>query len=901
VILAFADVEVDLDRYELRRSGRPVPVEPQVFDVLAYLAGNAGRLVSKEELLDSVWGDRFVSESALTSRIKAARRSVGDDGQRQRIIATVHGRGYRLMVPVDERHSVVERREQLAELNRRSPLLERDGVLDELTSAVQAAAAGAGRVACVGGDAGLGKTALIGRFVVDVADRAVVLAAAADDLSTPRPLGPIRDIVEQLPSSLRPSAGRDPRPEDVRAAVEALAAESGRAVVVILEDVHWADDATLDVVRYLARRVRVLPVVLVLTYRVETADVGDPLRRLLGLLRGPEVVRVVLEPLTPAAVASLCAGSPHNANDVYRVTGGNPLFVVELVAAPLDTVPETIRDVVLGRCSLLPEGTLDVLRGLAVVPGRVPRTLAGQLAADDGWSACERAGLLDGSATHVWFRHELVRRAVEETMTPSERVHAHRTVARLLHAQGAEPARIVHHAIAANDVDLVVTVAPVAAVDAQRTGAHRQALEHLNAALEYRDRISAATQTELLTRRAHSLYLLNRFEESFRCGQEAVAVAETVDDSRLLLEALLALGRSALWARGPTLGAAVERRALDIAGDAGDPELRAVAHADMARALGELVTIGSVAQGNRTALEHASHAFRLADDLDRDDLRGYALMYRGAERLALGDDAGAGDIDAAITLLEPVRADLAVRACVNASGASFRAGRLAAAERYIELGFQLSPDTEFFSGEFRLALTRASLRAARGDWGDAIAELRAILTLEVQPGIMAPLARSLLARLLARQGQFADAEQVLAGAESNGHDTEIRVLGPIVIARTELAWLSASDDDLADVARPVLEVATATGNQTIAAELSRYLQRAGFATPPVRSAPEPWASSLRGDWSEAARRWAKRDDRYEQALELLAGESRDARVAALDLLRSLGATGTLDAVRRRRR
>jgi len=97
----FADVELDLDRYEIRRHGSAVPVEPQVFDVLAYLAARGDRVVSKEELLDNVWGDRFVSESALTSRIKSARRAVGDDGQAQRVIATVNRRGYRMTAPVD--------------------------------------------------------------------------------------------------------------------------------------------------------------------------------------------------------------------------------------------------------------------------------------------------------------------------------------------------------------------------------------------------------------------------------------------------------------------------------------------------------------------------------------------------------------------------------------------------------------------------------------------------------------------------------------------------------------------------------------------------------------------------------------------------------------------------------
>jgi pimeloyl-ACP methyl ester carboxylesterase/DNA-binding winged helix-turn-helix (wHTH) protein len=98
----FEDCELDTDVFELRRAGEPVKVEPQVFDVLAHLVLHRDRVVPKEELLDEVWGDRFVSESALTSRIKAARQTLGDDGQAQRCIRTVHGRGYRFVAPVDE-------------------------------------------------------------------------------------------------------------------------------------------------------------------------------------------------------------------------------------------------------------------------------------------------------------------------------------------------------------------------------------------------------------------------------------------------------------------------------------------------------------------------------------------------------------------------------------------------------------------------------------------------------------------------------------------------------------------------------------------------------------------------------------------------------------------------------
>ena len=102
VIFAFGEFELDLAVAELRRAGARIPVEPQVFEVLAHLVAHRDRVVAKEELLDTVWGSRFVTEAALTSRIKQARQALGDDGRTQRLVRTVHGRGYRFVGTVHE-------------------------------------------------------------------------------------------------------------------------------------------------------------------------------------------------------------------------------------------------------------------------------------------------------------------------------------------------------------------------------------------------------------------------------------------------------------------------------------------------------------------------------------------------------------------------------------------------------------------------------------------------------------------------------------------------------------------------------------------------------------------------------------------------------------------------------
>lgn len=167
VTYVFGDCELDDRRLTLSRGGQPEPVEPQVFDLLHYLIRERGRVVTKEELLDELWGDRFVSESALTTRIRSARRAVGDDGTRQSVIRTAHGRGYEFIAEVVEREDAAEPAPAPAAATpdepataRRLPapvteLIGRDDILDELEERIDEH-----RFLTLIGPGGVGKTAL---------------------------------------------------------------------------------------------------------------------------------------------------------------------------------------------------------------------------------------------------------------------------------------------------------------------------------------------------------------------------------------------------------------------------------------------------------------------------------------------------------------------------------------------------------------------------------------------------------------------------------------------------------------------------------------------------------------------------------------------------------------------
>lgn len=887
---AFDDFVLDFDALELRRSGVVVPTEPQVFDVLAHLVRNRDRVVPKEELLDTVWGDRFVSESALTSRIRDARRAVGDDGSRQHVIRTVHGRGYRF---------VADRTEHVGSVHGLAPvttaLVERDDELRAMRELLdRAIASGHGSVVLVSGEAGVGKSSLCAELCREAAARATVLTGRCDDLLTPRAMGPLRDVAATFGGVLAGAVDSGDHDKVVEATFALL--REGPSVLVV-EDMHWADDATIDLVRVVGRRISAVPALLVLTYRDDEIDPTGAFRRALGSFTSEFTRRIELAPLSCDGVRVLAADSAVDADALHEITRGNPFFVSEVLAGGSGAVPATVRDAVLARVARLGDGTRAFLGVLSVVPARVSRALAARLAdhASECLAEAERRGVLNGNADEVWFRHELARRAVETSMTAAERVDAHRRVLEvLLDDRPAEASRIVHHADGAGDVDRLVEWAPRAMADAARLGAHGEAALLGELVLAREGALSAAVEAHVATVAAYSLYLLNRFEDSYSMSARAVAAGERAQDARLLSDALGVFSRAAFWARGSHAATEAAVQAVELLRELDDRPRLALAMAEVARVRSNLGTLGVVAEPSAGALEAAESALALAEELGRPDLVSQALTYRGSSRLALGDTNGWRDLDRATALVgDDSRIELVVRAYVNWSGSALRAGRLEEALAHVDRGLACAADGEFFAGEYRLELTRQSALLASGRWAEAEVGLRELLGRRGDPGNMRPLAQVLLAQLLARTGRLGEAESTLRPAvERASVSDEVLLVGPVAEAAVETAWLAG--DRVPAIAAHALALAHRRRHRLTLGAVTRRLQRAGEAVPGVPDAPGPWGAATTGDPRAAAAGFDRLCERYEAAVELTcAGDA-----AGLRRLRDIGATAVVARLQR---
>jgi DNA-binding CsgD family transcriptional regulator/tetratricopeptide (TPR) repeat protein len=770
-----------------------------------------------------------------------------------------------------------------------SPLLEREDLLATLASA----AAEGGRLVFVGGEAGVGKTALLRAFEAQLGGH--VLRGSCENLGTPTPLGPFVDIAAESDGKL---AALVAEAADPRTVARAVLDELVEPVLVVLEDVHWADAATLDALRVLGRRIDGTRGLVIATYRDDEVESGHPLRTVLGeLASAPGVSRVRVPRLSLEAVRELAGPIGADAAAIHALTGGNPFFVTEILAVGNASLPETVRDAVLARAASLRGAERRLLEVVALVPGRAELWLLDAVFAGDleHLDACLAAGMLHEDGDAVAFRHELARLALESTVPPGRRHVLHGRLVDALRTRSHDDldlARLAHHAERAGDGAAVLEYAPAAARRAASAASHREAAQHYAQALRFADGLPARDRAELLDLFALEAQLTGLSAEAAEAWEEASDLHRARGDR-------VAAGRSLSWLTRAFIPVGRNADAETASREAID-ELESVEPgSDLARAYAAQAYVRMLNRDNADGIVWGTRSAELAERLGDLDTLAYALNMIGTSYVMAGEiETGIEHLERSLALAREHDLWLWIGPALTMLGSGLgEMYELDRSERYLHEHLAFADEHDLWPNYSRAWLSLVEMYTGR--WDQATATAQRVLA-EADDPISRISALIALGRVRARRGDpGADAlDEALELALPGGH---LQRLGHVRAARAEAAWLAGDARRTVEEARASYQLALEKRHLWFAGELAYWQRVAGSLDAWPEWVAEPWRLQLSGAPEAAAVVWSERHCPYEAARALGESEGERSLLDGLAALEALGATPAAQAVRQRLR
>jgi DNA-binding CsgD family transcriptional regulator/tetratricopeptide (TPR) repeat protein len=772
-------------------------------------------------------------------------------------------------------------------------LLERERSFADLAEWLGAVGKSGGCIALVGGEAGIGKTALLQEFTRQLPDTRV-LWGACDALFTPRPLAPLHDIARQTQGALLAAITSGATRDLVFSAT--LDELERTATLVVFEDLHWADEATLDLLKYLGRRISRTRAMLAVTYRDDEVSPQHPLRLVIGDLPRASTHRMALSPLSEPAVAQLAHQAGQPAKGLHGITGGNPFYVTEALAATTGSVPITVRDAVLARAARLSPAAREVAELVCIVPGKTEGWLLEQTVAPDEASieSCLSIGMVRDANGALAFRHELARRALEDTLSRARRQFLHgRVLAALALQPDTSTARLAHHADGARKADEVLRHAPLAAAQAASVGAHREAASHYQLALRYADTLPPDGRASLQDQLSYECYLTGQIELATEARRAALSIWRDLGERVKEGDTLRWLGRLS-WIAGQY------EEASQYGIDAVAKLESLPPSPELAMAYCERADLDMEAHEAESATKWAERAMRLAERWANDRILSDALHTRGLVRLIGGEVSGWADLQRSLQLALAGGLQEQVASTYTdlvAMAVSHRQYDQAA--RYLSAGLAYCDVHDLdFIGPYILAY-RARMKFEQGNWNDASEDAEAVLRHpRTRPNTHIPALRT-LGHLRIRRGD-PDARGPLEEARVlAGPNPVLQRIGTLAAINAEAAWLAGDRQAVLRAVQPAYELSRQRRDPRMNGELAAWLWRVDALVDPPPHIAKPYALEISGDWGGAAQLWKELGCPYEYASLLAWHGSDPEQREALTILEQLGASPAAKALRQR--
>ncbi|MET9328295.1 AAA family ATPase [Tsukamurella sp. NPDC003166] len=767
-------------------------------------------------------------------------------------------------------------------------LIERDDDLSVLVAHAARARAGEGSMVLVTGEAGAGKSSLLEEFASGDHGLRVVWGAC-DPLGTPRPLGPLFDVAAALGEPTRAALTSA---EHAYQIFDAVAADLAReATLLIIDDAHWADQGTTDLLRHLLRRIRRISALVVVGAR--SGESADVVRLLSGdIARTAGSASIAVRPLSARGVAQLVGELPLDPQVLHRVTAGNAFFVTQMIEHQGQTLPATVRDAVLARTVGLPAACWEVMNLLACAPGPLSDAVLGPLGVStEALRRLDELHLIHRTGRGIAFRHDLCRLAVLEVIPPGAEPQLHR---RLLAAYdgvgGTDPVIVAHHAAAAGDRERLRIATIDAARYCARSGAHRQSAEFYRMALDA-GAVGGpdSDDAELLEALAAECYLIDRLDEAVDAGERALAARRAARDEEGMRSAHNALAVYHWYNADRTTADDHVRAAVGDGDDTSDSVHRGHAFAMSAF----LAMQSSQVDDAREALRHADAIARACGSVE---LAARVSIISGVCDV-LTERSSARDAVLDLLAHGPEHLDEIYSSGYSNLGAlDVEQRRLPEAAELLGRAIEMTLERDLPVCRVWQVGSRGRLALITGDWPAAVADSSTVLD---GPG--APLARiwpSLVRGLVSVRSTGLPAPELDTAWELAARYGEpLRVL-PAASALTEQQWLTGIPDPRVGAVAELLDRYGAAGTQWALGDLALWARRAGGTGEPAGVVAGPYRSWLDGDIAGAALEFGRIGAVYDAAVASVESGGDRAVAAGLTSLDGLGAFAVADKLRR---
>lgn len=759
-------------------------------------------------------------------------------------------------------------------------LVEREKEISQLDKAAERTFAGRGGIVLLSGEAGIGKTVLLEDFRLRLkrGEAHKLFWSGCDPLLTPRPLGPLHDVATRISTDVLELLEAGAPPASIFAALYDDLEQIQQPVVLVFEDVHWADNATLDLFKYLGRRVSFLQCLLIISFRDDEIDQQHALNTVIDVLPSAHTTRISIKPLSEQGVEQLAKNVDRDSGDLYEITAGNPFFVTELLASDENSqtsLPASIRDAINSRLSRLTPPERNFLETISLIPNAVSQdlveTLCGQIGEICAQACVARSLLQINEDNSVRFRHELARLATLARVPINQLKRMHGEILDALEkCKNENLGSLVHHAAGALDGKRVLKYAPQAATRAAALGAHREAVAYLATALRFVDEADTQLAAQLYEDWAYEQGLaLPITDEVIEARRHAISLWRALDRKDKIGENLRWLSRLH-WYRGESA------EANHFGGEAIKVFESIPASSERAMAYSIRAQLDMLNDRMDDAFKWGKQALAVEEEFPNAEVRVHALNNIGSALAMRGDEEGLRYLQESLKLaLANGFHEHAARAYTNMADVCLRYKKLEQAETVIENGIAHDTQFDLDSWTYYLVGFQAQLRMEQGRLRDAETIALGVLDLQSLTVLMRIPALIVRARSQTRLLNPA-AQKNLKNVLQTAFDfDEVQYIVPARLCAIEFAWLNNDPYLAKEQLELLIEMQASSLDHWSSAEIAVWIKRFGFNLSylPLDEVPKPHALELGGDCVQAADQWLSLGMPYNAALSLIQDDS----------------------------